>query len=88
MSKTMGIRLDDSVQARLKALGKVLDRSPHHLLKQAVIAFISEEERKLSDLRDMQERWEAYATTGKSISHEEMLVWADEAISKDQISVK
>ena len=36
---TMGVKLDDEVRTRLKALGECRDRTPHWLMKTAITEF-------------------------------------------------
>ena len=37
---TVAVRLDADLKARLEALGKAQDRSPHYLMKKAIEAFV------------------------------------------------
>lgn len=73
---TVGLRLDEETQQRLKALGKTRDRSPHYLMKEAVERFLIAEEQVESERQLMQTRWEQYEITGKTIPHEEIEQWA------------
>lgn len=72
MKTTMGVKLDDETQTRLKTLGVQKERSPHWLMKRAIQEFLDREEayerEKIEDLQ----RWQLYVDTGKHISHEEM----------------
>jgi len=40
MTKPIGVKLDDELQARLKALGKRGERSPHWLIKKTISEFV------------------------------------------------
>ncbi len=68
---TVGLRLDDQTQNRLKKLGVVRDRSPHYLMKQAVEQFLSREEEIEAEDALLNARWDKFALTGESYSHDE-----------------
>ncbi len=44
MIKPVGVKLDDELQTRLKALAKRHERSSHWLMKKAITEFIDREE--------------------------------------------
>ena len=73
---TLGIRLDENTQKRLKKLGKSRDRSPHYLMKEAIEAYLTHEEAIESEKALMRERWQAFELTGETISQDEMKLWA------------
>lgn len=73
---TIGIRLDDETQARLKTLGEARDRSPHYLMKEAIAEFLAREEAVEAEKTLMQSRWERFELTGETVSQEEMAAWA------------
>lgn len=73
---TIGIRLEEDIQARLKALGEQRDRSPHYLMKQAILAYLEQEEAVEAEKALMQARWERFELTGETLSQDEMQAWA------------
>lgn len=73
---TVGIRLDDATQARLKKLGAQRDRSPHYLMKEAITAWLAQEEAVEAEKALLQERWQAFAITGEAIAHDDIKAWA------------
>ena len=73
---TLGIRLDDDTQARLKKLGEQRDRSPHYLMKEAIDAYLKREEAVESEKELMVERWKAFELTGETLAHDDVKVWA------------
>ncbi len=73
---TLGIRLDQETQARLKELGKRRDRSPHYLMKAAIEAYLAREEAIEAEKTLTAERWDAFERTGETISHIDMKAWA------------
>ena len=73
----IAIRLDEEMQKRLKALGKLRDRSAHHLMKEAIAQYLDSEESLEAEKALMRERYAAYALTGEYVSHKDMKSWAD-----------
>lgn len=73
---TIGIRLEEEIQLRLKALGEQRDRSPHYLMKQAILAYLEQEEAVEAEKALMQARWERFELTGETLSQDEMTAWA------------
>jgi len=79
---TVGIRLDDDTQERLKALGKQRDRSPHYLMKAAIEAYLDQEEALEAEKALLQERWAQFELTGETIPQSDMKSWAASLGSK------
>ncbi len=69
---TMGVKLDEDVRDRLKALGAAKDRTPHWLMRKAIQEYLTKEEiferEKLEDLQ----RWQRYQDTGDHLSHDDV----------------
>lgn len=76
MTKTVGIRLDQETQDRLKELGARRDRSPHYLMKEAVEAYLQREEELEAEKILVQKRWDTFEITGETIAHEDVSEWA------------
>lgn len=74
---TVGLRLDENTQQRLKTLGKNRDRSPHYLMKEAVERYLNVEESIESERELTKSRWEKFELTGQSISHDQVERWVD-----------
>ena len=76
MSKSaVSLRLDAETQARLEALAKARDRTPHYLMKAAVERYLEVEEALLAERRLVKARWESFALTGEAIDHAEVEAW-------------
>ena len=74
---TVGIRLEEETQQRLKSLGEKRDRSPHYLMREAIEKFLEQEEEIEAENALMRERWERYQLTGETIPHAEVQAWAN-----------
>jgi len=68
---TMGVKLDEDVRDRLKALGTAKDRTPHWLMKKAIQEYLAKEECFEREKQEDQQRWQRYQDTGEHLSHEE-----------------
>jgi predicted transcriptional regulator len=72
MSTTQGIKLDESTQARLRALAEKRKRSPHWLMRTAIEDYLEHEEKYEAEKAEDAARWEHYLITGKAIDGDEM----------------
>ena len=72
---TLGIRVDRSTRDRLKALGKLKERSPHWLLKKALDDYLSREEHWEKLKKEDRARWDHYLQTGESFSLDRVSAW-------------
>lgn len=75
MATTRGIKLDEQTSARLKALAEQRDRSPHWLMKTAIMEYLDREEAYERKKREDRERWERYQLTGEAVAHEQVATW-------------
>ena len=74
-SNTVGIRLDEETQARLKKLGRNRDRSPHYLMKEAVETYLAREEAIEAEKALTRARWQKFELTGEALSHDDVKDW-------------
>lgn len=72
---TIGIKVDETLKQRLKALGEVRDRSPHWLAKAALERYLDEEEEYERRKREDMDEWEDYLLTGDGIPNSRVLEW-------------
>ena len=75
MATTHGIKLDDETGARLKALGKKRNRSPHWLMRTAIEDYLVREERYEREIDEDMARWDAYLLTGKAVDGDKAEAW-------------
>ena len=77
MGKTVNtdIKLDETLHARVKALGMLKDRSPHWLMERAIEEYVQREEQYERERAEDLERWERYKRSGKSIPHADVETW-------------
>jgi len=77
MSKTIntGVKLDETLHTRLKALGVAKDRTPHWLMKAAIEEYVEREEAYEREKREDMERWQRYKLTDHAIPNEAVSAW-------------
>lgn len=69
---TMGIKLDETARDRLKRLGAAKDRTPHWLMKRAILEYLEKEEAYEREKQEDLQRWQQYQDTGDHLSHDEV----------------
>lgn len=80
-----GIKLDESLHARLKTLGSLKQRSPHWLMKTAIEEYVRREETyELEKAEDMQ-RWQNYKLSGHAITNEATEEWLSSWGSENEL---
>ncbi len=84
MSQTKGIKLDDTTQQRLAALGRIRDRSPHWLMCRAIETYLDREEKYEQEKREDMERWEQYQLTGVAVPHAQAAEWLENLAQRKQ----
>ncbi len=77
MTKPVGVKLDDELLNRLKALGERYERSPHWLMKKAISEFVDREEAAEHERQLLLDRWNRYQETGESVAHEKVVNWLE-----------
>ncbi|MEI6639169.1 MAG: toxin-antitoxin system [Chlorobium sp.] len=77
MSQTKGVKLGDTTQQRLAALGRIRDGSPHWLMCRAIETYLDREEKYEQEKREDMERWEQYQLTGVAVPHEQAAEWLE-----------
>lgn len=77
MSSTLGVKLDENTQARLKALARSLDRAPHWVIKTALTEYLDREEQALRERLEDDARWRRYQESGQAIDQARVLRWLD-----------
>ncbi|ANE58051.1 MULTISPECIES: CopG family ribbon-helix-helix protein [Methylomonas] len=88
LSKTIstGIKLDETLHARLKLLSQAKDRTPHWLMKAAIEEYVEREEAYEREKREDMERWQKYQQTGHAIPNEAVDAWLSSWGSESELS--
>ena len=72
MVTTTGVKIDAETKERLKRLGKIKDRTPHWLMKQAIMEFLEREEAYEGEREQDLKRWQQFVETGRYVSQDAM----------------
>ena len=81
MAKAVSVKLDDDDRARLAQLAEKKKRTPHYLMREAVLAFIAREEKRLAFAEEAETAWADYSETGLHVTLNDMEGWAKSAPS-------
>ncbi|MCI0755994.1 CopG family ribbon-helix-helix protein [Teichococcus vastitatis] len=71
------MKLDEDTRRRLQALGEKRDRSPHWLMKRAVMEFLEREEALEQEQQEDLARWERFCLTGEALPQASVAEWLD-----------
>lgn len=74
---TTGIKLDDALRERLRALGTARDRSPHWIIKAALVEYLDREESYERERREDEARWQRFQLTDNALSQEQAFAFLD-----------
>ena len=70
-----GVKLDETLHARLKALSAAKERTPHWLMKTAIEEYVQREEAYEHEKTEDMERWQRYKLTGYAVPNEDVDAW-------------
>jgi predicted transcriptional regulator len=87
MTKTIntGIKLNETLHTRLKALSAVKERTPHWIMKAAIEEYVKREEAYEREKTEDMERWQRYKLTGYAIPHEAVGAWLESWGSESEL---
>ena len=72
------IKLDDADRGRIASLASVKKRTPHYLMKEAILEYVKREEARQNFITAAQSSFEHYKATGLHISLDEFSTWVDQ----------
>lgn len=78
LAKTVSVKLNEAMHARLKHLADTRSRTPHWLMREAIERYVEREERREAFRQDTLKAWEEYRTTGLHVSADEADAWLDQ----------
>ena len=76
------IKLDDADRDRIASLASVKKRTPHYLMKEAILDYVKREEARQNFITAAEASFEHYKETGLHISLDEFSTWVDQ-VQKD-----
>ncbi len=75
-SAIVAIKLEQNIKKRYQKLADLKDRSPHWLMKQAILTYLAQEEAAEQLKQETLARWEE-AERGEIVSHTAVSAWLD-----------
>lgn len=72
------IKLDDVDRDRIASLASVKKRTPHYLMKEAILDYVKREEARQNFIIAAEASFEHYKETGLHISLDEFSTWVDQ----------
>lgn len=72
---SIAVRLDDDIQARLKSIAHIDDRTPHYVMKKAIESYVAQREGEIESERLSIERWDDYKRTQVAVPGDKLRDW-------------
>ena len=75
---TVTIKLDPSDRERIASLAAMKKRTPHYLMKEAILEYVQREEARQNFIKAADTSFEHYKETGLHITLDEFSAWVDD----------
>lgn len=75
---TVTIKLDSSDRDRIASLATIKKRTPHYLMKEAILEYVQREEARQNFIQAAETSFEHYKETGLHITLDDFSTWVDE----------
>ena len=86
-SASVTIKLDETDRDRIATLASAKKRSPHYLMKEAILEYVKKEEARQNFIKAAQASFEHYKETGQHITLDELSNWVDEVQTNPALPV-
>jgi len=83
MQSPVAVKLNADVHTRMKALAEARDRSPHWMMREAIVQYVEREEKREAYRQDGIRAWNTYQETGLHVTHAEADVWLAQLAAGD-----
>lgn len=71
------LKIDDQLKARIQQLANARRRSPHWIMREAILQYVGHEEARESFKREALASWVAFRETGRHLTAAEVRTWLD-----------
>ncbi len=75
---TVTVKLDPSARSRIASLAAVKKRTPHYLMREAILEYIQREEARQNFIQAAEASYAQYKETGLHVTFDEFSAWVDE----------
>jgi len=79
---TVTVKLDPAVRERIASLAAMRKRTPHYLMKEAILEYVQREEARQNFIKAANTSFEHYKETGLHITLDEFSAWVDDVQKK------
>lgn len=79
---TVTVKLGPSDRERIASLANLKKRTPHYLMKEAILEYVQREEARQNFIKAAQTSFEHYKETGLHITLDAFSTWVDELQNK------
>ncbi len=80
-SGTVSVKLAPADLARIASLASIKQRTPHYLMKEAILDYVRREEAQQNFIKAANTSFEHYKETGLHLTLDEFNAWVDEVQS-------
>ncbi|MCK5799415.1 MAG: CopG family ribbon-helix-helix protein [Deltaproteobacteria bacterium] len=80
------VKLDEDTRHRIESLAKAKRRTPHWMMREAILQYIDREEKRESFKQDALAAWQEYQETGLHASASEAEKWLGSWGDDDELS--
>lgn len=74
---TVSLKLDPSERERIAVLASIKKRTPHYLMKEAILDYVRREEARQNFIAAAEASFEHYKETGLHVGLDEFSAWVD-----------
>lgn len=78
------VKISPDLHARIKCLADLRNQSVHAVMRQALEAYVSREEKREAWRKEGIEAWEEYQKTGLHLTNREVVDWMDKIIAGEK----
>ncbi len=75
---TVTVKLDPADRDRIASLASIKKRTPHYLMKEAILEYVQREEARQNFIKAADTSFEHYKETGLHITLDEFSAWVDD----------
>jgi len=74
-AKTVSVKLDGDTRTRIDSLAEARHRTPHWMMREAIMQYVEREEKRENFRQDTIKAWDEYQQTGLHATAEEVDTW-------------
>ena len=74
-ARPVAIKIDEDTKARVKRLADARQRTPHWLMREAILQYLDREEKRQAFRQDALLAWEAFRATGQHVTADQADAW-------------